>query len=225
MLLLNAIFGGKTLYLKNWLKICPRKQFTTLDTHDGIGVVDARYLMPDEEVLWTKQQVFERNPGISKIYTKVNFDKFDTYQINRTYYSAVGEDDDYYFLARAVQFFAPGIPQVYYVGMLAGRNDYELLRQTGQGRDVNRHYYTESEVKAEIQRPIVKKILKLMRFRNEHVAFQGTFRLFESEENTLLIRWEKEEQFAQLLADFASGQTSIQYTSHGKVYNFEEYDM
>ena len=109
MLLLNAIFGGKTLYLKNWLKICPRKQFTTLDTHDGIGVVDARYLMPDEEVLWTKQQVFERNPGISKIYTKVNFDKFDTYQINCTYYSAVGEDDDYYFLARAVQFFAPGI--------------------------------------------------------------------------------------------------------------------
>lgn len=48
MLLINALYYGQSQYLKHWLTICPRKQFTTLDTHDGIGVVDVRGLLPDE---------------------------------------------------------------------------------------------------------------------------------------------------------------------------------
>jgi hypothetical protein len=28
-------------------------------------------------------------------------------------------------MARAIQFFTPGLPMVYYVGLLAGRNDHE----------------------------------------------------------------------------------------------------
>ena len=48
---------------------------------------------------------------------------FDAHQINCTYYSALGCNDDAYLAARAIQFFAPGVPQVYYVGLLAGQND------------------------------------------------------------------------------------------------------
>ena len=44
------------------------------------------------------------------------------YQISCTAYDAVGRDDRRYLLARALQLFVPGIPQVYYVGLLAGRN-------------------------------------------------------------------------------------------------------
>ena len=51
-------------------------------------------------------------------------------QINTTFYSALGDDDQKYFMARLLQVFAPGIPQVYYVGMLAGKNDLELLEKT-----------------------------------------------------------------------------------------------
>jgi sucrose phosphorylase len=40
MLLLHALYTGRPDRLLNWFTICPRKQFTTLDTHDGIGVVD-----------------------------------------------------------------------------------------------------------------------------------------------------------------------------------------
>ena len=45
-------------------------------------------------------------------------------------------------IARAIQFFLPGMPQVYYVGLLAGENDMALLARTGVGRDINRHHYT-----------------------------------------------------------------------------------
>jgi len=33
----------------NWAKICPRKQITTLDTHDGIGVVDVDGLLNQDD--------------------------------------------------------------------------------------------------------------------------------------------------------------------------------
>ena len=46
------------------------------------------------------------------------------HQLNCTYYSALGEDDERYLAARAIQLFARGVPQIYYVGLLAGANDH-----------------------------------------------------------------------------------------------------
>lgn len=77
-------------------------------------------------------------------------------QINCSYYSAVGDRDDWYILARAIQLFTPGIPLIYYVGLLAGRNDLELVEETKTGRDINRHPYTLDEAVAEAERPVVK---------------------------------------------------------------------
>lgn len=77
-------------------------------------------------------------------------------QINCSYYSAVGDRDDWYILARALQLFTPGIPLIYYVGLMAGRNDLELVEQTKTGRDINRHPYTLDEAVSEAERPVVK---------------------------------------------------------------------
>jgi hypothetical protein len=77
-------------------------------------------------------------------------------QINCSYYSAVGDKDLWYLLARAIQFFTPGIPLVYYVGLLAGANDIELVENTKNGRDINRHSYGLEEAVAETDRPVVK---------------------------------------------------------------------
>lgn len=175
MLLIHALYYGKTEYLKHWLAICPRKQFTTLDTHDGIGVVDVKDLLPDEEIERTKEDIFKFGANVKKIYNTAAYNNLDIYQVNCSYYSALGDDDAAYLLARAVQFFAPGIPQVYYVGMLAGKNDLKLLEETKVGRNINRHYYTKEEIAEEVTRPVVKALLSLMEFRNTHPAFDGTF--------------------------------------------------
>ena len=218
-LILNAVYFGKTMYLKNWLSICPRRQFTTLDTHDGIGVVDARYLLPDEEIQETVRKVFEANPGINEIYNdrrmKVNFSKFRIYQIACTYYDALGGDDERYMIARAVQFFTPGIPQVYYVGLFAGRNDFDFYHRTRQGRDINRHYYSLQEIEAEMKRPVVQKMLRLMRLRSCHEAFDGEFRLLASGSHTLHIRWEKGVSYAELNVNFETLSYTIRYTEKG----------
>jgi len=219
MLTLNALYFGSSLYLKNWLLVCPRKQFTTLDTHDGIGVVDARYLMSDEDLLATRRKCFETNPGTYELYEKfgvyMDLDRFDTYQINCTYYSACGNDDKKYFIARALQFFAPGIPQVYYVGLWGGKNDFELCNKTGVHRDINRHYYPLSEIDSVSASPLAKKILALMRFRNTHPAFDGEFHLLPSDEHSLRILRKNGAEYAYLFVDFTSFSCDIAYSEDG----------
>ena len=156
VLTLHALYNHTGIYLKQWLEQCPMKQFTTLDTHDGIGIVDVKDLLPDEEIEMVKEQLYQKGANVKKKYSSEAYHNLDIYQINTTYYSALGDRDDAYLLARAIQFFAPGIPQVYYVGMLAGSNDIALMEKTKNGRDINRHYYTLEEVAQQQQRPVVQ---------------------------------------------------------------------
>ena len=171
VLTLHALYNHTGEYLKPWLENSPKKQFTTLDTHDGIGIVDVKDLLPDEEIEKVKEQMYKQGANVKRIYSSEAYNNLDIYQVNTTYYSALGNNDDAYLLARAIQFFAPGIPQIYYVGMLAGENDLELMERTKNGRDINRHYYSLEEIEVEQERPVVRKLKELMELRNNHPAF------------------------------------------------------
>lgn len=190
MLLLYSLYSGDNRRLLHWLNICPRKQFTTLDTHDGIGVVDAKDLLSDEEIEQTKEYLFSRGANVKQIYNTAAYNNLDIYQLNCTYYSALGNNDDAYLLARAIQFFTPGVPQVYYVGLLAGENDIELLEETKVGRNINRHYYTLEEAEETMNRPVVKKLFELMRFRNSYPVFDGQFSAVAVGQEGLKLTWE-----------------------------------
>lgn len=175
MLLLHTFDTASNERLLAWLRICPRTQFTTLDTHDGIGVVDVAGLLSQQEIDNVRDQLFTRNSNVKNAYNMPSYNNLDIYQINCTYYSALGADDDAYVLARAIQFFAPGIPQVYYVGLLAGENDIDRVERTKVGRDINRHQYSAQEVADNVSRPVVRRLVNLMLFRNSYPAFSGEF--------------------------------------------------
>ncbi|WP_323847541.1 MAG: sucrose phosphorylase [Phytoplasma sp.] len=171
LIVLYTLYSGKTKTLAHWLKNSPMKQFTTLDVHDGIGVVDAREILTDEEINYTSDKLYKIGANVKKIYSSASYNNLDIYQINTTYYSALGNDDYSYLLARVFQIFAPGIPQIYYVGLLAGENDIKLLESSQEGRNINRHYYSLEEIRKQVKRPIVKNLLKLLSWRNECPAF------------------------------------------------------
>ncbi|MEW4370569.1 sucrose phosphorylase [Paenibacillus kandeliae] len=215
MLVLHALYSGQTNRLANWLNICPRKQFTTLDTHDGIGVVDVKDLMTDEEAEMTRESLYSKGANVKKIYSSEAYNNLDIYQINCTYYSALGNNDQAYVLARALQCFAPGIPQIYYVGLLAGENDIELLERTKEGRNINRHYYSKEEVAQEIQRPVVQRLFDLLRFRNTSAAFDGEIAVEESGENELTITWTHGETSARLEANLKTHEFSVTENANG----------
>jgi sucrose phosphorylase len=161
MLVLHTLYHHTSKRLKHWLSICPRRQITTLDTHDGIGVVDVTDLLSEEEIQRTLKGLDEKGSNTRHIYSGPEYQNLDIYQANCTYYSALECNDDSYIAARTIQFFAPGIPQVYYVGLLAGENDIELVEMTKKGRDINRHNYTLDEVQRDIQKPVVQRLLRL----------------------------------------------------------------
>lgn len=193
MLVLHALYSGNVNRLVNWMEICPRKQFTTLDTHDGIGVVDVKDLLTDEETEATREALYAQGANVKKIYSTEAYNNLDIYQINCTYYSALGNDDQAYLLARVLQCFAPGIPQIYYVGLLAGENDIELLESTKEGRNINRHYYDLDEIEREVERPVVKALFNLLKFRNTSPAFDGEFAVKMTDENTIDITWDNQD--------------------------------
>lgn len=196
MVLLYSLYSGKADRLAAWLRKCPMKQFTTLDTHDGIGVVDAKDVLTDDELEYTTNELYKVGANVSRKYSSAEYHNLDIYQINTTYYSALGNDDKKYFLARLLQVFAPGIPQIYYVGLLAGKNDLKLLEETKEGRNINRHYYSKEEIAEEVKRPVVQSLIKLLRFRNEEAAFDldGSIDVGTPSENEIVIRRKNKDQ-------------------------------
>lgn len=216
-LMLHTLYTRDTTALARWIEIRPRNAVTVLDTHDGIGVQDAG---PDErrgaegllsagEIASVVETIHDRSRGQSREASGSAASNLDASQINCTFYEALGRRDPEYLVARAIQCFLPGIPQVYYVGLLAGLNDMELLRRTGVGRDINRHYYSPADLRPAFDRPVVRSLLALLRLRNRHRAFNGAFRAMTSTPGELVFEWTDAGAVARLDVDLAEMRASI----------------
>jgi sucrose phosphorylase len=213
-LILHTLLSRSSQKLRDYLETCPRKQFTMLDCHDGIPVLpDVDGILEVEELRKIVDACVERGATLSRILSPQHQADggFDVHQIGCTYYSALGCDDDAYLAARAIQFFAPGVPQVYYVGLLAGENDHESVKLTGEGRAINRHNYSAAEVDQALQKEVVQRMLELIRFRNEYSAFGGSFRVLESGDKEILLSWQRGERMCVLLVDMGTNQAVITY--------------
>jgi sucrose phosphorylase len=217
-LMLHTIYTRDVSHLMRWLEIRPRNAVTVLDTHDGIGVKDvdgdrrrdAPGLLDRHHIDSLIETIHQRSRGDSRLASGDAASNVDSSQINCTFYDALGRRDAEYLIARAVQCVVPGIPQIYYVGLLAGGNDIERLRRTGVGRDVNRHSYTSEELQHELERPIVRTQLELLRLRNTHPAFQGTFHAAAPASGRMALSWRNGAEFARLevnLTDMYAGLT------------------
>ncbi|WP_316858300.1 sucrose phosphorylase [uncultured Cohaesibacter sp.] len=218
-LIMHALFTTDAAPLAQWLAIAPRNALTVLDTHDGIGVIDVGAhadgrpgLLKPEAIDALIETMHERTNGKSRQATGAAASNLDLYQVNSTYFDALGRRDDEYLIARALQFFAPGIPQVYYVGLLGAENDMELLAKTNVGRDINRHYFAADEVTRALATPMVKSLAKLIHFRNTHPAFEGHFDIETPSSNELCLTWTAGEHWAKLMVNFSAPSAEITHS-------------
>jgi sucrose phosphorylase len=215
-MVLDTLVNRNSVKLARYLRTRPHKQFTMLDCHDGIPV------KPDMDDLATTSgarkivdMCVERGANLSLVFSGVHKDKdgFDVHQIRCSYYSALNCDDDAWLAARAIQFFAPGIPQVYYTGLLAGKNDVEKVMQTGEGREINRHNYSLDEIDEAVTKDVVKRLFKLIRFRNEHPAFSGKFTVQDSPPDEIALLWQKDMFECRLRINLNTYRSTISYTN------------
>ncbi|MGE5156173.1 MAG: DUF3459 domain-containing protein, partial [Betaproteobacteria bacterium] len=87
------------------------------------------------------------------------------------------------------------------------------VARTGEGRAVNRHNYTNAEIEEALNRPIVRRLLQLIRLRNTHPAFDGLLRVDTDGGSRLQMFWQGESSSCQLDVDLGTGATSITESS------------
>ncbi len=214
-LILESIITKDTENLKRYLRERPPRQITMLDCHDGVPVIpDLNGFMDIDQAREAVDVCVQRGGDYSVIYSPQHKqeDGFDVHQIMGTYYSLLDCDDNAYLLARAVQIFTPGIPQIYYVGLLAGENDDKAVEKTGENREINRHNFSLDEVEQALEKPVVKKLIRLLRFRNSHPAFDGGCIVNPSSGTELSISWQKGDHYAHLFTDLKDNSINITYS-------------
>ncbi len=197
--------------LARWAEELTSKKIRTvnmLGCHDGIPLLDLKGFLPDEDIEELITILTKRGGYVKNLHGQKNM----YYQVNATYYSALGEDSQKMLFARALQIFMPGKPQVWYLDLFAGKNDYKAVEMAGSGghKEINRTNITKEQAEEALERDIVKKQLELLHFRNTCQAFGFDAELEINENGSLLeFKWSKNGAEAVLKADFETYQYEV----------------
>ena len=117
----------------------------------------------------------------------------------------MGEDPKKLLLARAIQLFMPGKPQVWYLDLFAGKNNHEAVKKAGPSghKEINRTNLSLEQAQEEMQQTVVQEQLELLRFRNTFPAFgfDAELTVLESDSHILKLMWKKNGYSATLEAD------------------------
>ncbi len=205
-LLIDAFESRDASVLKRWIGELVGKRIRTvnmLGCHDGIPLLDLKGLLDEDRIQSLIRTVVDRGGHVKDLHGAKNI----YYQVNATYYSALGESDARLLLARAIQLFMPGKPQVWYLDLLAGRNDHEGVAKAGPGghKEINRTNLAADDASARLGVPVVQRQLELLRFRNSFGAFgwDAAVEVGETGPGRLVLTWRRGGFEATLDADLA----------------------
>lgn len=218
-LIIDAFEQQSGEVLKRWADELVEKNIQVvnmLGCHDGIPLLDLKGLISEERIQSVIDTVVKRGGYVKDLHGQKNV----YYQVNATYYSALGEEDKRMLLARAIQIFMPGKPQVWYLDLFAGKNDHEAVKRAGAGghKEINRTNLATKEMEAGLQRDIVLKQLEMLRFRNTFTVFsnESDFSM-KCSGSKLFIEWKNKEERAVLKADLSDFNFDILAEKNGEI--------
>ncbi len=202
-LIIDALESAEGEHLIAWAEELKEKNIKVvnmLGCHDGIPLLDLKGMIPEERIQRIIDIVVSRGGYVKDLHGQKNV----YYQVNATYYSALGDSDKKLLMARVLQLFMPGKPQIWYLDLFAGRNDYEAIKRAGAGghKEINRTNLKTGQIKEMLQSNVVKKQLEMLRFRSEFKAFGFESKMTISGSGPKIsIAWENESYRASLHAD------------------------
>jgi len=223
-LIIDAFERNTNEFLIRWIRDIQEKGLRVvnmLGCHDGIPLLDLKGLLADDQIQRLIDIVVKRGGYVKDLHGKKNM----YYQVNATYYSALGEDDAKLLLARAIQIFMPGKPQVWYLDLLAGKNDYAAVEIAGPAghKEINRTNLTLEQARKELEKNVVRQQLSLLKFRNNFPAFgfDAQLKILDSKPEILKLRWENNGCAATLEANLKDYSCNITATNEkGEVVYF-----
>lgn len=164
-LVLLSFYRGDATHLSHWADgLNPPSDRTAflniLDTHDGIGLMGVKGILPEEELRFLVETVRGRGALISCKQTGERSE--EPYEINTTWWSAVnpeGGDEELafqvkrYLASRSIALALKGVPGIYIHGALGTPSDRGAAEVSGVKRDVNRSSVDLEEVMAALWDP------------------------------------------------------------------------
>jgi sucrose phosphorylase len=231
-LVIHAIEWGTNKYLLNWIKELLDKKIKTINMlgcHDGIPVLDLKGekgpvadkegILSDIEIDKIVDRILARGGRVKNLYG-ADGKKISYYQVNATFFSTLGEDERKLLLARAIQIFMPGIPQVWYLDLFAGKNDYAAadLGGTGGHKEINRTTLTQIDIENGQKSFLFKHQITLLKLRNTLPAFNGELSISDNKEDELVLTWKNGESEATLNANLSDDYSfNILYTDRSGI--------
>jgi len=227
-LVIHALDRGTSRYLLRWIEELIEKDIKTINMlgcHDGIPVLDLKGkdnagtskkgLLSEAEIDAVIEKIIDRGGRVKNLYGP-DGEKISYYQVNATFFSALGESEQKLRLARAIQMFMPGIPQVWYLDLFAGKNDYAAADKGGTAghKEINRTTLTNSDIAQGLKRAVVLDQLELIRMRNTSPAFDGELQIDDTEEQHLHLTWRNQACIAILKADLCDYSFSVTHTDN-----------
>ena len=226
-LMIHTIENASSKAILSWANEIIDKGYKTvnmLGCHDGIPVLDLKGkeangnyqkgLLEDHEIEGLMNLIIERGGRVKNLYDAEG-KKISYYQVNATFFSALGENEQKLLLARAIQVFMPGIPQIWYLDVFAGKNNYGAADKGGSGghKEINRTTLSIKDIEQALKWDVVKNQLKILKLRNTHKAFLGEMIINESSDSEIDVLWQKGDDFAHLIADLETNKFQISYSN------------
>ena len=228
-LTIHTIENKTSKALLSWAKEIIAKGYKTvnmLGCHDGIPVLDLKGkevnsvynkgLLEDAEIESIMNTIMERGGRVKNLYDPSG-NKISYYQINATFFSALGEDEQKLLLARAIQMFMPGIPQVWYLDIFAGKNNYDAADNGGSAghKEINRTTLTMQNIEQGLKTEVVKKQLEIMHLRNTSNAFSGEIEINDAVDTIIDVKWVNGAAVAHLKVNLETHGFTIEHTENG----------
>jgi len=222
-LVIDALDRGTRRHLVRWIDEVLERDITTINMlgcHDGIPVLDLEDFGNQERALISHaaidgivDRILGRGGRVKNLFGP-DGRKIAYYQVNATFFSALGEDERKLRLARAIQMFMPGIPQVWYLDLFAGKNDYAAAdRATTAGhKEINRTTLSTADIERGLKRKVVLDQLELMRLRSTSPAFAGALTVHDTADHRLHMSWRNGGCSAVLEADLRTHGFTIVHT-------------
>jgi len=217
-LVIDALDRAVTAPLLRWIEEIKTHRLQTINMlgcHDGIPVLDLRGaeidgvyqhgLLGDPEIEAVVERIIARGGRVKNLYGP-DGRKIAYYQVNATFFSALGEEDRKLLLARAIQLFMPGIPQIWYLDLFVGRNDHVAADSGGAAghKEINRTNLSNEEIEARLAWPVVQEQLTMIRLRNTSDAFNGELTVHPAAPDCLHLSWHHQGSTATLRANLKS---------------------
>ncbi|GAB4254000.1 MULTISPECIES: alpha-amylase family glycosyl hydrolase [Deferrisoma] len=149
-LVLHAFLRGTSRHLTRWAAGLEYPSDTAnylnfLSSHDGIGLLGARGILPDEEIGFLVERCREHGGLVSQ--RQAEDGALSPYELNITWWSALnrdrgGESRDLqvarYLASRSVALALRGVPGIYLPSLFGAKNDSKAIARGAEPRAINR---------------------------------------------------------------------------------------